>query len=85
MASPGREDKSPNTLALRARSPSALLFRDMGYIHQLGCVFQYEGAHAVMTAMIGLDSGLQGRLVQKVGQGGNAKRPRRRTRGTSRQ
>mmetsp|Transcript_67576 Transcript_67576/g.187305 ORF Transcript_67576/g.187305 Transcript_67576/m.187305 type:complete len:356 (+) Transcript_67576:66-1133(+) len=43
--------------------------RESGYIYQFGPVFQSEGARTVMMARIGLDRGVHGRLVQKLGTG----------------
>lgn len=43
--------------------------RECGYIYQFGPAFQSEDARTVMMARVGLDGGVNGRLVKKVGQG----------------
>lgn len=41
--------------------------RECGYIYQFGPVFQSEDQRTVMVARAGLDGGVNGRLIQKVG------------------
>lgn len=43
--------------------------RECGYIYQFGPAFQSEDQRTVLVSRIGLDGGVNGRVVQKVGQG----------------
>jgi len=41
--------------------------RESGYIYQFGPTFQSEGGRTMMVARVGLDGGVNGRLIQKLG------------------
>mmetsp|Transcript_107488 Transcript_107488/g.272738 ORF Transcript_107488/g.272738 Transcript_107488/m.272738 type:complete len:354 (-) Transcript_107488:195-1256(-) len=43
--------------------------REQGYIYQFGPAFQTEGGRTMMVGRIGLDGGVNGRWIQKVGTG----------------
>lgn len=43
--------------------------RECGYIYQFGPVFQTEGGRTMLVARCGLDGGVNGRIIKKVGEG----------------
>jgi mitochondrial import receptor subunit TOM40 len=47
--------------------------RECGYIYQFGPTFQAEGGRTMMVARVGLDGGVNGRLIQKFGSSGEFK------------